>query len=157
MDYKCSKPSNKIKDVVKLHQLLKKWKRLALASKTNPSSNSTCKFLKKTLSFSENTLSVTTPVPKGYFAVCVGEQMKRYVVPTECLSHVAFVDLLREAEEEFGFEQEGVLRIPCDVSVFESVLQVVLKRKDGFGSLSYCLVEVDGTRAQHELQKSLCR
>ncbi|KAF3325592.1 auxin-induced protein 6B-like protein [Carex littledalei] len=124
MDDKCSKPSKKITDVVRLHQLLKKWKRLALAPKTNPSSISTCKFLKNTLSFSENALSVSTPVPKGCFAVCVGEQMKRYVVPTECLSHVSFVDLLREAEEEFGFEQEGVLRIPCDVSVFESVLQV---------------------------------
>ncbi|KAJ4792291.1 SAUR-like auxin-responsive protein family [Rhynchospora pubera] len=157
MENKCNKPpSNKITDIVRLHRLLKKWKRVALDPKPNPSGNSTYKFLKRTLTFSENTSSASTPVPKGCFAVCVGEEMKRYVVPTEYLSHVAFVDLLREAEEEFGFQQEGVLRIPCEVAVFESVLQVVMKKKEVFGSLVYCSVEVDATRAQHQLEKSMC-
>jgi SAUR family protein len=124
---------NKMTDIVRLHQLLKKWKRFAIASK----------------------ISISTSVPKGCFAVCVGEQMKRSVVPTECLNHVAFVDLLREAEEEFGFEQEGILRIPCDVSVFESVLQFVMKKKNGFGSIVYCSMEVDRISAQYRLQKSV--
>ncbi|KAJ3696273.1 hypothetical protein LUZ60_001650 [Juncus effusus] len=163
MDQKQQRGSNKIRDIVRLHQLLKKWKKLALSSPSNKTQNNnkSVNFLKKTLSFSDITSALSSaPVPKGYFSVCVGEEMKRYVVPTDCLSHMAFVDLLREAEEEFGFQQEGVLRIPCDVSVFESVLRVVMKKKDGFASpnsLVYCSAEVDCSRTHHRQHKSLCR
>ncbi|KAI5679567.1 hypothetical protein M9H77_00794 [Catharanthus roseus] len=68
-------------------------------------------------------------VPKGYLAVSVGKEeeevIKRFLIPTEYLSHKAFGILLREAEEEFGFQQEGVLKIPCQVSVFEKILQMM--------------------------------
>ncbi|CAN1143827.1 Auxin-responsive protein SAUR71, partial [Linum perenne] len=73
-------------------------------------------------------------VPKGYVAVSVGGEMKRYVVPTEYLGHVAFRQLLREAEEEFGFQQEGVLRIPCEVGAFEEILKVVRGKTTSFSS-----------------------
>ncbi|KAF2317705.1 hypothetical protein GH714_039620 [Hevea brasiliensis] len=69
-------------------------------------------------------------VPKGFLAVCVGKELKRYVIPTEYLGHQAFGILLREAEEEFGFQQEGVLKIPCQVSVFEKILKVVEEKSD---------------------------
>lgn len=54
-------------------------------------------------------------VPKGYFAVYVGEiQKKRFVVPVTYLKHPSFQDLLRYAEEEFGFHHPmGGLTIPC--------------------------------------------
>ncbi|KAF8017816.1 hypothetical protein BT93_H2883 [Corymbia citriodora subsp. variegata] len=68
-------------------------------------------------------------VPKGYLAVCVGEELERFVIPMQCLGHPAFGFLLREAEEEFGFQQTGVLRIPCDVLVFQSLLEMVEGRK----------------------------
>ncbi|WOL13193.1 auxin-induced protein 6B-like [Canna indica] len=84
------------------------------------------KFLKRTLSFSDAS-GGAGDIPRGCLAVCVGEEMQRFVIPTEYLSHRAFGALLREAEEEFGFEQEGVLRIPCEVSVFESILKRVEK------------------------------
>lgn len=58
--------------------------------------------------------------------------MQRFVIPTEYLSHRAFGILLREAEDEFGFEQEGVLRIPCEVSLFESIVRAVEENKEGF-------------------------
>ncbi|KAF8035108.1 hypothetical protein BT93_C1212 [Corymbia citriodora subsp. variegata] len=45
------------------------------------------------------------------------------------LGHPAFGYLLREAEEEFGFQQTGILRIPCDVRVFQSVVKMVEGRK----------------------------
>ncbi|CAA6672134.1 unnamed protein product [Spirodela intermedia] len=51
-------------------------------------------------------------VPKGFLSVSVGEEMRRF-----------------EAEEEFGFQHEGVLRIPCAASLFESILEVVEKEK----------------------------
>lgn len=34
---------------------------------------------------------------------------------------------MREAEEEFSFQQEGVLKIPCEVLLFERILEVVEK------------------------------
>ncbi|ONK70631.1 uncharacterized protein A4U43_C05F35750 [Asparagus officinalis] len=117
--------------------MLKKWKKLAAAPKNN--SKKSIKFLKRTLSFSDANcvdnaaaaavVSGGGEVPKGSLAVCVGEQMKRFVIPTEYLSHRAFATLLREAEEEFGFQQEGVLRIPCEVPAFEGVLKAVEKKE----------------------------
>jgi len=62
-------------------------------------------------------------VPKGHVAVYVGEnEMKRYVVPLTYLSHPSFQDLLRHAEEEFGYGHPmGGLTIPCKEEVFLSV------------------------------------
>ncbi|XP_008783079.2 auxin-induced protein 6B-like [Phoenix dactylifera] len=146
-----SKKPNKITEIVRLQQMLKKWKKLAVAPKSNSKS---IKFLKRTLSFSDTSYSALSgDVPKGYLAVCVGEEMQRFVIPTEYLGHRAFAVLLREAEEEFGFQQEGVLRIPCEVSVFESILKVVEKNKEG---LCYCSSEADIAQA-HRSPKPMCR
>ncbi|KAK9690980.1 hypothetical protein RND81_09G168400 [Saponaria officinalis] len=59
-------------------------------------------------------------VPKGHVAVYVGErEMKRYVVPLSYLSHPSFQDLLKHAEEEFGFYHPmGGLTIPCKEEAF---------------------------------------
>jgi SAUR family protein len=97
--------SNKIRDIVRLQQLLKKWKKLATVAPSSSSGKSS--------------------VPRGSFAVYVGDEMRRFVIPTEYLGHWAFAELLREAEEEFGFRHEGALRIPCDVEAFEGILRVV--------------------------------
>ncbi|OIT22475.1 PREDICTED: auxin-responsive protein SAUR22-like [Nicotiana attenuata] len=55
-------------------------------------------------------------VPKGHFAVYVGErERKRYMVPITYLDHPSFQNLLRKAEEEFGFHHPtGGLTIPCN-------------------------------------------
>ena len=141
-----SKKSNKISEIVRLQQILKKWKKLANAPKnsnkngshgsTSSSSNNgskSIKFLKKTLSFTDTTSMLSTEVvPKGFLAVCVGKELKRFIIPTEYLGHQAFGVLLREAEEEFGFQQEGVLKIPCEVAVFERILKVVEEKRDVF-------------------------
>ncbi|XP_034684329.1 uncharacterized protein LOC117913455 [Vitis riparia] len=61
-----------------------------------------------------------TEVPKGHFAVYVGEvQKKRYVVPISYLNHPSFRSLLCQAEEEFGFTHPmGGLTIPCKEDAF---------------------------------------
>uniref|UniRef100_A0A7N0T0L3 Small auxin up regulated protein n=1 Tax=Kalanchoe fedtschenkoi TaxID=63787 RepID=A0A7N0T0L3_KALFE len=59
--------------------------------------------------------------PKGYLAVYVGEtkQMKRYLVPVSYLRQPIFQDLLRKAEEEFGYDHPmGGLTIPCREDTF---------------------------------------
>ncbi|KAI8554134.1 hypothetical protein RHMOL_Rhmol05G0074400 [Rhododendron molle] len=59
-------------------------------------------------------------VPKGHFAVYVGEsEKKRFVIPISYLSNPSFQDLLSQAEEEFGFDHPmGGLTIPCREDVF---------------------------------------
>ncbi|TYH91218.1 hypothetical protein ES332_A13G102000v1 [Gossypium tomentosum] len=59
-------------------------------------------------------------VPKGHIAVYVGEtQRKRFVVPISVLNHPSFNDLLKRAEEEFGFNHPmGGLTIPCREDAF---------------------------------------
>ncbi|OIT07058.1 PREDICTED: auxin-induced protein 15A-like [Nicotiana attenuata] len=62
----------------------------------------------------------STDVPKGHFAVYVGEkQKKRFVIPVSFLSQPAFQDLLCQAEEEFGFDHPmGGVTIPCTEDIF---------------------------------------
>ncbi|KAI7756079.1 hypothetical protein M8C21_015939 [Ambrosia artemisiifolia] len=59
-------------------------------------------------------------VPKGYIAVYVGEVHKtRFVVPLSFLGYPPFQDLLRQSEEEFGFDHPmGGLTIRCREDAF---------------------------------------
>ncbi|XP_060168540.1 auxin-induced protein 15A-like [Lycium barbarum] len=64
--------------------------------------------------------STSLDVPKGHFAVYVGEmQKKRFVIPISYLSQPSFQDLLSQAEEEFGFDHPmGGVTIPCSEDIF---------------------------------------
>ncbi|XP_030551688.1 auxin-responsive protein SAUR71-like [Rhodamnia argentea] len=139
--------SNKIREVVRLRRLLKKWRNFAKSSKAatsvaamSPNRGSIHKginFLKRSISSlssddddgsnnsRKHSSSNNNAVPRGYLAVCVGEELQRFVIPMHYLDSPAFGSLLQEAEEVFGFQQTGVLRIPCNVSVFGSVLDMV--------------------------------
>ncbi|GER46741.1 SAUR-like auxin-responsive protein family [Striga asiatica] len=60
-------------------------------------------------------------VPKGCLAVTIGreeEERRRFVIPVAYVNHPLFARLLGEAEEEYGFEQEGPINIPCHVEEF---------------------------------------
>jgi SAUR family protein len=63
-------------------------------------------------------------VPKGHLAVYVGQKdgdFRRVLVPVIYFNHPLFSELLREAEQEYGFEHQGGITIPCRISEFESV------------------------------------
>ncbi|KMZ74319.1 SAUR-like auxin-responsive protein family [Zostera marina] len=66
-----------------------------------------------------------TDVPKGHFAVYVGHNRRRHVIPISYLDHPKFQDLLRRAEEEFGFEHEMGLTIPCDEVLFIALISML--------------------------------
>ncbi|KAK7275417.1 hypothetical protein RIF29_16533 [Crotalaria pallida] len=63
-------------------------------------------------------------VPKGCTAIKVGgqgEEKQRFVVPIVYFNHPLFIQLLKEAEEEYGFDQKGTITIPCHVEQFRNV------------------------------------
>lgn len=64
-------------------------------------------------------------VPKGHFAVYVGENRSRYIIPISCLAHPDFQYLLQQAEEEFGFNHDMGLTIPCDEQAFCSLFSSI--------------------------------
>ncbi|XP_059281528.1 protein SMALL AUXIN UP-REGULATED RNA 51-like [Lycium ferocissimum] len=66
-------------------------------------------------------------VPKGHFVVYVGENRTRYIVPISILSRPEFRILLQRAEEEFGFDHDMGLTIPCDEDFFESLTSSMLR------------------------------
>ncbi|ONH90877.1 hypothetical protein PRUPE_8G079900 [Prunus persica] len=58
---------------------------------------------KKSLNHSAS--SKTLEIPKGHFAAYVGKnQKKRFVIPVSYLNEPLFLDLLNQAEEEFGYD-----------------------------------------------------
>lgn len=82
--------------------------------------------LQRTISPRKRGILSTSNVPKGHFAVYVGETHKRFVIPISYLSHPLFQELLRCAEEEFGFEHPmGGLTIPCCEDYFKSITSLL--------------------------------
>ncbi|KAI3995534.1 hypothetical protein MKX01_023279 [Papaver californicum] len=67
----------------------------------------------------------TPTTPKGFFAVYVGEERQRFVVPTSFLAHPLFKMLLQKASDEFGYTQRDGLVVPCSVCTFEEVVNAV--------------------------------
>ncbi|XP_050233076.1 protein SMALL AUXIN UP-REGULATED RNA 12-like [Mercurialis annua] len=94
--------SNKLSQTAMIKQILKR-----------------CSSLGKKHGYYDDGLPVD--VPKGHFAVYVGENRSRYIVPISLLTHPEFQCLLRLAEEEFGFDHDMGLTIPCEEVVFLSL------------------------------------
>ncbi|KAI4382030.1 hypothetical protein MLD38_008042 [Melastoma candidum] len=79
-------------------------------------------------------------VPRGFLAVYVGQDGRRFLIPAKYLSMPDFRGLMEKAEEEFGFQQEGGLRFPCEEEDFEEILsrcremQRRRRRRTSFGA-----------------------
>uniref|UniRef100_A0A0E0A4Q3 Auxin-responsive protein n=1 Tax=Oryza glumipatula TaxID=40148 RepID=A0A0E0A4Q3_9ORYZ len=72
----------------------------------------------------EEASGLPSDVPRGHFAVYVGERRRRFVVPLALLDRPEFRSLLRRAEEEFGFAGAGaggLLVLPCEEVAFRSL------------------------------------
>ncbi|KAF3441829.1 hypothetical protein FNV43_RR15744 [Rhamnella rubrinervis] len=68
---------------------------------------------------------VPDDVKEGHFAVFAvkGTERKRFVVELEYLSSPAFLRLLEQAKEEYGFRQKGALSVPCRPEDLQKILQ----------------------------------
>ncbi|KAK8317299.1 hypothetical protein V6Z11_A13G099000 [Gossypium hirsutum] len=83
---------------------------------TNPSKT------KKTMAIHLHRIVSVNKVPKGYFAVYVGENQKRFVIPVSFLNQLQFQKLLGLSEEEFGYSHSTRgLTIPCNEDMFLQV------------------------------------
>ncbi|KAK9108983.1 hypothetical protein Sjap_017043 [Stephania japonica] len=106
----------KIRYIVRLRQLLRRWRQKSAAAR-------------RQAHHSPNSTTTTTPtpsdVPPGHVAVLVGPTCRRFVLRAAHLNHPIFRSLLDRAEEEFGFSNHGPLAIPCDESLFEEALRFV--------------------------------
>nr|CAB3504165.1 unnamed protein product [Digitaria exilis] len=102
-----AKCSSKIRYIVWLRQTLRRWRSRAAAR----------------AAVAAETAAV---VPAGHVAVCVGGASRRFVVRAAHLNHPVFRELLRQAEEEYGFPSgacAGPIALPCDEGLFEHVLR----------------------------------
>ncbi|KAK2435163.1 auxin-induced protein 6B [Trifolium repens] len=78
--------------------------------------------IKRASLVANRTTSKVVDMPKGYLAVYVGEQQKRFVIPISYLNQPLFQDLLSQAEEEFEYNHPmGGLTIPCTEDVFQHI------------------------------------
>ncbi|MCD9642997.1 hypothetical protein HAX54_030095 [Datura stramonium] len=69
-------------------------------------------------------INVPEDVKEGHFAVVAMDdnELKRFIVPLSCLTHPSFLRLLEQAAEEYGFDHEGALTVPCRPSELERIL-----------------------------------
>lgn len=100
------KKSNRLSQAVLLKQILKR-----------------CSSLGKKQGYDEQGLPLD--VPKGHFVVYVGENRSRYIVPISFLTRPEFQNLLQQAAEEFGFDHDMGLTIPCEEDVFETLTSML--------------------------------
>ncbi|CAF1698103.1 unnamed protein product [Brassica oleracea var. botrytis] len=129
-----------IRQVVRLKEILQKWQTVTIGSKSDvpplaagkqaaamisPAINKRLLAVKNCDSDEENCQSPEPPVdvPRGYLAVYVGPELRRFIIPTSYLGHSLFKVLLEKAEEEFGFDQSGALTIPCEVETFKFLVK----------------------------------
>ncbi|KAL0436396.1 UNVERIFIED_CONTAM: Auxin-responsive protein SAUR50 [Sesamum radiatum] len=69
-------------------------------------------------------IAVPEDVKEGHFAVIAvdDDELKRFVVPLSFLTHPSFLRLLEQAAEEYGFDHDGALTVPCRPTELERIL-----------------------------------
>ncbi|MCE3052493.1 hypothetical protein HAX54_052762 [Datura stramonium] len=70
---------------------------------------------------------VPNDVKEGHFAVFTvspEEEPKRFIVELHWLTNPSFLKLLKQAEDEFGFQQKGVLQVPCCAEELQKILEL---------------------------------
>ncbi|KAK1575855.1 hypothetical protein Q3G72_008927 [Acer saccharum] len=117
--------------IIRLKQVMKQWKDRSLKHKLTLSDSGSADAspsLGRSKHHHHHILS-------GFFAVYIGEDRKRFLIPTRFLNLPIFVYLLKIAEEEYGFKFNGGIALPCEVDLFEEVFKFLVKDEKKYGSL----------------------
>ncbi|XVF07859.1 hypothetical protein REPUB_Repub06bG0176000 [Reevesia pubescens] len=69
--------------------------------------------------------TVPGDVKEGFFTVFAvkGKEMQRFVIELHQLTNPAFLSLLDQAREEYGFQQKGALSLPCRPHELQEILE----------------------------------
>lgn len=145
MEYGGGSKVTGIRQIVRLKEILQKWQSVTIGTKTpnlkpeDETDDSRSPIINKRIarivSCDSDEESCQTPepppdVPKGYLAVYVGPELRRFIIPTTYLSHSLFKMLLEKAAEEFGFDQSGGLTIPCEIETFKYLLNCIENQEE---------------------------
>lgn len=63
-------------------------------------------------------------VKKGHFSVIAmaNGEPEKFLIAIRYLSYPPFLKLLEKAEREFGFDQQGILIVPCEATELRRIL-----------------------------------
>ncbi|KAL6335590.1 hypothetical protein AAG906_030721 [Vitis piasezkii] len=118
-----------INQIVRLKQVMKRWKTMSMKLRHAPSPDATD-------SETDTDIEACKPrTPSGFLAIYVGSERERFLIPTRYVNLPVFVTLLKRAEEEYGFKFSGGIVVPCEVGFFRKVLEFLEKDEKKFGSL----------------------
>ncbi|CAA2988617.1 auxin-responsive protein SAUR41-like isoform X2 [Olea europaea var. sylvestris] len=134
-----------IRQIVRLKEFLQKWQNITLSPKGSSKNQvaggispaTSRRLMSNNVCCDSDEDGCQSPepphdVPKGYLAVYVGPELRRFIIPTRYLSDPLFKVLLEKVEEEFGFDHNGALTIPCETETFKYLLQCMENhRKEG--------------------------
>ncbi|KAK2970022.1 hypothetical protein RJ640_008362 [Escallonia rubra] len=69
--------------------------------------------------------------PRGYVPISVGvnDETRRFIVHTTALGDAEFLQFLGRSAEEYGFCNQGILRIPYEANAFEEWMSKGAKQK----------------------------
>ncbi|XP_059070513.1 indole-3-acetic acid-induced protein ARG7-like [Cryptomeria japonica] len=73
---------------------------------------------------------VPKTVPPGYVAVYAGSNHKRFVIRISHLNHSLFRALLEKAKDEYGFDTNRPLTLPCDGDTLHYLITLPRSQKD---------------------------
>ncbi|KAI4349117.1 hypothetical protein L6164_009753 [Bauhinia variegata] len=68
-----------------------------------------------------------------------GEETKRFFVELGYLPDPAFLRLLEQAKEEFGFRQKGALALPCRPQELQNILENPRVEKSNVQGMDACM------------------
>ncbi|OMO72475.1 Auxin responsive SAUR protein [Corchorus capsularis] len=73
----------------------------------------------------EEVKKIPKDVKEGHFAVIAvkGGNPKRFILELSYLRNPAFLKLLEQAKEEYGFQQMGALTVPCHPEELQNILE----------------------------------
>ncbi|KAI3447296.1 hypothetical protein Pfo_003961 [Paulownia fortunei] len=123
------KKGNMITQIVRLRQVVKRWKTKSLRGR------SILCYTSSSSSDTDEQAGSHRRTPSGSVAVYVGQERRRFVIPTRFLNLPVFVALLNQAEEEFGFQTTGGLALPCETGFFRDILRFLEEDEENFRGL----------------------